>query len=73
MTYPTKLRTPHGPLVAVHNGATLAYLTRQRNVVEAARRLAEERHLLVGDDSFEPRTEAEQELADALLDLGVAP
>lgn len=72
MSYPV-LKTPHGPLVAVHNGATLAYLTRQRLVVEAARRLAEERGLLVDAPTFEPRTEAEQELAEALLKLGVLP
>lgn len=72
MIYPT-LKTPHGRLVPIHNGRTLAYLTRQRLVVEAAQRLAEERGLLADDPSLEPLSPAEQELADALLKLGVAP
>jgi hypothetical protein len=72
VNYP-KMRTPHGPLAAVHNGRTLAYLTRLNRVADAAREVAVERGLLLDGDGLEPLTAAEKSLAQALLDLGSAP
>ncbi len=71
MTLPS-LRTPHGRLVSVHNGRTLAWLARQKRVVDAAQALAYERMLFATDD-LELLSPAERDLRDALTALGEEP